>query len=240
MEIYNKKEFVIGLCDDEKYVHEIIEKLLLKYENMNEVECRLIYFESAKVLLNADIQLDVLLLDIEMPDMDGIEAAFKLRDRGIEYKIIMLTAREDRYREAFKIGAFRFVPKPIREDELFETLNEVQEHLAGMSEVKLYRDRVLYQIIQRDILYVEANHAETLIFTKNSEYRSEQSLMEWKNILDERLFFQCHKSYIVNMGKIEEIQQNIILLVTGDKIQVSRRLKKPLLQAFMEFDTKRR
>ena len=236
----DKISLIIGLCDDESNIHDTIDKMLADYADVNDININVIHYMSAKELLDANDQLDFLLLDIDMPETDGIEAAHKLRDRGIEYKIIMLTAREDRYREAFKIQAFRFVPKPIDKDELYDAINDVREHLVGISKVCVFRDGVSYEIIQRDILYVEADRYATLIFTNGMEYRSEQSLAAWLKVLDDRVFFQCHKSFIVNMGKIEQIEKNVIHMVNGDKVAVSRRLHTPLMHAYMEYDTRRR
>lgn len=236
----DKASFVIGLCDDEIHIHDKVEKLLLSYAEKNRIVCHLIHYDCACKLLEARDELDFLLLDIEMPEIDGIGAAFKLRDRGIDYKIIMLTVREDRYRDAFKIGAFRFVPKPIEEEELYKAIDDVREHLVGLTQVTVFRDGVAYRITQRDIIYVEADRSATLIFTKDFEYRSEQALAAWMEQLDCRMFFRCHKSYIVNMGKIEEIGKDTISMVTGDKIKVSRRLKTSFLNIFMTYDTSRR
>jgi len=241
MEHLNEKtSLVIGLCDDEKYIYDMVATLLACYAKKNHIAYRLIYYESAKRLLEAGDELDLLLLDIEMPEMDGIDAAFKLRDRGTDYKIIMLTAREDRYRDAFKINAFRFIPKPVEEKEFYKVMDDVREHLVGLTKVTVFRDGVPFEIVQRDIIYVEAYRSATLIFTRDSEYRSEQSLAAWMELLDNRVFFRCHKSYIVNMGRIEKIGKDTASLVTGDKVKVSRRLKTSLLHAFMVYDTSRR
>ena len=236
----DKVKLIIGLCDDEMNTHNTVENLLADYAVLYDLNIRIIHYTSAEELLGAGDDLDFLFLDIDMPKMDGIEAAHKLRDRGIEYKIIMLTAREDRYREAFKIQAFRFVPKPIEKTELYGVINDVREHIVGISKVSVFRDGVSYDIVQRDILYVEADKSATLIFTRGNEYRSEQTLASWRDVLDDRVFFQCHKSFIVNMGKIEHIKKNIIYMLNGDKVAVSRRLHTPLMNAYMEYDTRRR
>lgn len=236
----DKTNLVIGLCDDETYIHDAVEKLVASYAEKNGIGCWLIHYASGKRLLEAKDELDFLFLDIEMPEMDGIEAAYKLRDRGADYKIVMLTAREDRYRDAFKINAFRFVPKPIEEKELYRAIDDVREHLVGLTKVTVYRDGVAFQIMQRDIIYVEAYRSATLIFTRDFEYRSELSLAAWMGLLDDRIFFRCHKSFIINMGKVEKIENDTVLLVTGEKVRVSRRLKTSLLHAFMIYDTKRR
>lgn len=230
----------IAICDDEQHIHDIVEKMLSLYSEKNHIVMDIVHYISAKQLLEEKEELDILLLDIEMPEMDGIEAALKLRDWEMEYKIIMLTAREDRYRDAFKIGAFRFVPKPVDKLELYKAIDDVREHLVGLEKVTVFRDGISYQIIQKDILYVEADRSASLIFTSHVEYRSERSLAAWLAILDDRVFFQSHRSYIVNMGKIETIDKNVIRLMNGDKVAVSKRLRIPLLHAYMMYDTRRR
>lgn len=237
---HDENVLAVGLCDDESHTHDTINTMLLAYSEINDIRFNIVHYYSAQELLTADDKLDFLLLDIDMPEMDGIEAAYRLKDREVEYKIVMLTAKEERYKDAFRIGAFRFVSKPIFEKELYSAIDDVREHLTGMEQVTVFRDGVMYRITQRDIVYVEADRSSSLIFTKESEYRSELSLAEWERVLDGRVFFRCHKSFIVNLGKIEKIEKSMAHLVTGDRVEVSRRLRTSLLHAYMEYDTRRR
>lgn len=238
MKATEHKRLVVGLCDDEEYVCDSVYKILKKYGKEHRIEIEFIYYNSAKLLLEKRDMLDVLFLDIEMPRMDGIKAGMKLRDWNIDYKIIMLTVREDRFRDAFKIGAFRFVSKPIDEVEFCLAINDVIDAMSINRSVIAYRDNVAFEISQKDILYIEANSSSSLIYTRDCEYRSEQSLKTWSNLLDKRFFFQSHRSYIVNMSKIENVQSNTIYLVTGDRILVSRRLRTSFLKAYMMYDTR--
>lgn len=238
MKATEHKRLVVGLCDDEEYVCDSVYKILKNYGNEHQIEIEFIYYNSAKLLLEKRDMLDVLFLDIEMPKMDGIKAGMKLRDWNIDYKIIMLTVREDRFRDAFKIGAFRFVSKPISEVEFCLAINDVIDAMSINRSVIAYRDNVAFEISQKDILYIEANSSSSLIYTRDCEYRSEQSLKAWSNLLDKRFFFQSHRSYIVNMSKIENVQGNTIYLVTGDRILVSRRLRTSFLKAYMMYDTR--
>ena len=238
MKATEHKRLVVGLCDDEEYVCDSVYKILKNYGNEHQIEIEFIYYNSAKLLLEKRDMLDVLFLDIEMPKMDGIKAGMKLRDWNIDYKIIMLTVREDRFRDAFKIGAFRFVSKPINEVEFCLAINDVIDAMSINRSVIAYRDNVAFEISQKDILYIEANSSSSLIYTRDCEYRSEQSLKAWSNLLDKRFFFQSHRSYIVNMSKIENVQGNTIYLVTGDRILVSRRFRTSFLKAYMMYDTR--
>lgn len=190
MKATEHKRLVVGLCDDEEYVCDSVYKILKNYGNEHQIEIEFIYYNSAKLLLEKRDMLDVLFLDIEMPKMDGIKAGMKLRDWNIDYKIIMLTVREDRFRDAFKIGAFRFVSKPINEVEFCLAINDVIDAMSINRSVIAYRDNVAFEISQKDILYIEANSSSSLIYTRDCEYRSEQSLKAWSNLLDKRFFFK--------------------------------------------------
>ena len=181
---------------------------------------------------------DLIIMDLGLPGMDGIEAGHSLRRLNIDYKIIMLSGRSDRFTEAFEIEAYRFVVKPIEAETLIKALDDALHFRLGMRKVMVFRDRVQYDISQKLILYIEANQSDSLIYTTDSEYRSENSLSEWEEILDERIFFRCHKSYVVNMGEISQILDKEIRMINGDRVPLSRRLQKDFYLSYARYDTK--
>lgn len=229
-----------ALCDDEPYIHDAVQELMDDYTKERKIPFEMYHIYSAQELISFEEEINFLLLDIDMPGMDGIEAARILNARGINYKIVMLTSKAERFKEAFKIGAFRFVTKPISREELFEAVDEVRERMVGMGKVQAYRDGILYEIVQRDILYLMADGNSVRIYTEREEYRSERPLKEWMEELDVQMFFACHRSYIVNLGKIATIGKDTADLITGEKVPISRRKRTELQQVFMVYDTRRR
>lgn len=230
--------FVIGLCDDEQYIHDQADEKIRTYFSANQANVEILHYNSAKQLIERKDTLDVLLLDIDMPEMDGIELGYRIQQWNVDYKIIMLTGRIDRFKDAFKIGAYRFVSKPVEWEELFGAIEDVIKSKSDIQQVPVYRDGLRYNLVQKDIMYVEANGSSTLIFTLSSEYRSEMTLVAWKELLNEHIFFRCHKSFIVNMGMIEDIYKNTILMLNGDKVALSRRLRSDFMNAYMIYDTR--
>lgn len=237
--VMRDKKLIIGLCDDEEMVHVRIERMLGKYQGRITGEVEVKHFYSGIELLGFEGELDALLLDIDMPQMDGIEAAHQLSKRGIEYRVIMLTGKAERFKEAFEIGAFRFVTKPVMEGELFCAIDDVQERMLGLGEITLYKNRVKVKIEQRDIYYIMADGTQTVVCVKNGDYRSSKSLGQWEQELEEKLFIRAHRSYIVNLAKIEKFEAGIIL-VSGEKIPVGRRRRRELKQDYIRFDTRYR
>ncbi len=230
---------VIGICDDEKMVFVEMQKYIERYAQQRGLEYRLLYYSSGQELLASYMaeQLNLLFLDIDMPEMDGIQTAAYLNRGDIECKIVILTNQTERFKEAFKIGAFRFVTKPVDEAELFEAIDDVRSRMIGNIMEIVFRNGKAYRIQQKDILYLTTSNNMTYVFTKAYDFHSDKSLAWWEKKLDGRMFFRSHKTYIVNVGKIARLEGDI-LLETGEKILVSRRKRKELEQKFMEYDLK--
>ena len=141
------RDLIVGICDDEYYVHSIItEALNANARNMG-LRFSFLHFYSAYGLLSSKEMMDCLLLDIDMPETDGIEAARQLNRKGKLYKIIIITSKTERFKEGFEIGAFRFVTKPISDMELCKAVEDVHKCRIGMDRVQVYRDGISYNIM---------------------------------------------------------------------------------------------
>ncbi len=233
-------KFVIGICEDEKCVHGIIKNLLDKYAKQRDIQYEVIGFFSGMELLESKQKLDMLFLDIAMPGLNGMETARELNLRGIHYKIVLLTGKSEYVKEGYKVGAFRFVTKPIVEQEFFEAIDDVRSCLLGEEEITVYYNRIAYKIRLKDVYYIMSEGAQTIIYTKDKSYRSEKLLKEWDMELDQRLFIRCHRSFLVNLSKIVQLEKNFIYLYLGYKVPLSIRKKKRVEEAFMIYDTRYR
>lgn len=227
----------IGICDDEKMVLSALTTLVEQCLEELEEDAQILAFHSGERLLEEVEKLDVLFLDIEMPGMDGIEVGHQIQKRNLDCKIIMETSRQERFKEAFKINAFRFVTKPFQKDEVKETLEDVLNTRIGMEKMEVYRDRIPYNLYQKDIMYMEAVDSSVEFVLKEEVFRKETSLRELEKILDDRLFFRVNKQYIVNMKYIDmsKYKDGIINIGTA-KIRVSIRKKKEFEKAYTVFD----
>lgn len=226
----------IYLCDDEKVVYDSVKQIFLKSRNERVKDYEISYFSSGEELLAQEEECDILLLDIEMPSMDGIETARRLRERKRECVIIMLTSNISRFKEAFMIGALRYVTKPIDETELFEALDEAEKHLIGRRFFQIEQNGVSYDVREKDIVYLMSDRNATCIYTNKMEFRIRISLREWGKKLDDRIFFACHRSYMVNMEYVANFSEKEVRLKTGERLPISRRSYQDFFQKFMEFE----
>lgn len=226
----------IGLCDDEACVHETVSDMIKKYQEERGCNIEVIQFFSAMELLAAEENIQILLLDIDMPQMDGIEAAFRLRAQDKNCRIIILTSKRERFKDAFKIRAYRFVTKPIDIGELEEALDDARDTLLGYTQVELKIGTVTCKAFQYQIDYLQACGDYVKIHVGGNVYESTRTLKSWKEELDSRLFIDCHKSYIANLKSVKKAQKDAFLLENGEKIPIARRRRAAAMQMFIEFD----
>lgn len=224
----------IGICDDEKIILEMLGKIISTCLEELGVEAELALFHNGRELLEAGENVDILFLDIEMPQMDGIEAGKKLRQQGGACKIIVATSQIERFKEAFYIEAFRFVTKPFEIEEIREVLKETVAALEGVGKIGAYKDWVKCEILQRDILYIEAIDSSVEVILQEGRYRKESSLTELEKKLDDKVFFRINRQCIVNMAQIEKYEKGIVF-IDNKKKKVSQRRKKEFITAYREY-----
>lgn len=226
---------VIGICDDELSIHNQVKQYLSK-EDFGE-EIKIISFQNGKQLLEYDGRINILLLDIVMPEMDGIDVGRLVNRRKNVEKIIMLTSMVERFREAFEIEAYRFVTKPIMEKELIKTVHEAVRTFAGNSSVEVYSNYAKYNFQQKEIAYISKIQSRTEVIIGEKAYQSPWTMEEWEEVLDKRIFFRIHKSYIANLSYIDRIEDKIYLL-SKEVLPIAKRRRSALLQQYIQYDLK--
>ncbi len=224
----------IGLCDDEdimrRKLHEVICECLVELK----IEAEIYTYSSGKDVILDSEELDLLFLDIKMPDMDGIETGYALRKQGFGGKIIMASSVVERFKEAFTIQAFRFVTKPFEKSEILYVLQSYMNTRLGMQQIKVFKNRNKFMFQQKSVLYVYSCNSEVEIYLDKGIFRKKSSLSEMEGVLDNRLFYRVSKQYIVNMSRINSYQKGIIT-IRGTEIKVSVRRKKEFEKAYMCF-----
>ena len=231
------------LCDDQKSTFNELQPLVEKFSLQNQIPAELLYFTKPSLLFRAlqKESVDLIFMDLEFcnPDEDGIVWLKKIRQQFPGIIIIILTAYEKRYKEGYEARAFRFMTKPIEEQELFDYLQVSLEELELTKSISLIRRGIPHTILIRDICYFSAQSGGSELWTRTSTYYCEESLLQWEQQLPDKVFFRCHSKYLVNLAHITGFDNHILTLVNGEKIPVSRRKWKDFQLAYMYFDTKK-
>lgn len=240
----NLKEQImkIVLCDDQRVVSEELEDLIKKYDEINQQVNEFTYFSKPSELFDymQKEAVDIIFMDLEFQDIseDGIVWLKKIKKYFPRTIVIILTAYENRYKEGYEARAFRFMTKPIEEKELFEYLQVSMEEFQLTESISIMRRGIPHNILVRDICYLSAQSGGSELWTRTDMFCCEESLLQWEQRLPETVFFRCHSKYLINLAHVIKFENQVLTLVDGEKIPVSRRRWKAFQLAYMKFDTK--
>ena len=124
----------IAVCDDEKQVRLRLLTIIQQYFSEIKREVWVAGFKRGQELLSAKVRFDIIFLDIEMPELNGIETAKKLRKWDVTSKIIYVTNYDHYQRNAYEVHAFDYISKPIKDTDIFKTLGEAVRYLDNAIE----------------------------------------------------------------------------------------------------------
>lgn len=158
--------------------------------------------------------IDVIFLDINMPELDGMNLGKILVKLDPNLKIVFITAYREYAAEAFELKAFDYILKPYSEKRIKEVLdnltscqnNNILKENNKINKITVSLDEKLIVLSIDEIYYIEIVEKESLIYTQNFSYTSKLNLSKWEEILPKNKFYRTHRSYIVNLDKIREIE----------------------------------
>lgn len=228
----------IAVCDDEEKFRVQAQKLIDKLAGSLDVIVDA-YDDGRKLLAAFDKNpYDVLFLDIEMPAMDGITLAKKLRERSDDIYIVFLTGHVEYALEGYEVNALRYLTKPVQEDKLREVLRFVMDKSTSKRQLMIREDGEEILINVSDIIYLEAQNQYVMIYTTNGEHLVRYNIGDFEEQLKNDGFFRAHRGYLVSLAKVKKLVKSEILMDGMDgeiSIPVSRSNVKPLKEALYAY-----
>ena len=231
-----------AMCDDELPFAEQLRSLVMAYAKKKRLELQAETFASAEELLE-EIEngagFEILFLDIEMRKMDGIELGKKLRERSYQTLIIYVSGYDQYMRQLFEAEPFRFLSKPLKQEELENVLDKAFERISRFHR-ELFTIRFgknVVNLLCRDIVYLESNKRKVIVNTVRGEYEYYHKLDE----AEEELlaisadFVRIHKAYLVNMEHVEAFQYEKLALRDGTILSISEAHRANVRSRFWEW-----
>lgn len=226
----------IAICDDEAVEIEYLKALVNDWADAGGSALRISAFESAEAFLFAyagNKSFDILLLDIQMKDMDGIELAREIRQANETMQIIFITGFPDYMPEGYEVSALHYLMKPVGREKLFEVLDRATAKMrAAPRTVLLPAGDGYMRMPCDDIFYAEAFSHSVTLYTREGKKDFNMRISDMEKLLGKG-FFRCHRSYVVAMRHVRRVTRTAILLDTGKEIPLSRKLYDEANQAFI-------
>ena len=218
-------ELKIAICDDNTHEAGMLSELTKTWSETNGHSVFSRSFPSAESFLfeyEENNNFDILLLDVEMGKMNGIELAKILREQKIRIEIIFVTTHREFYGEGYEVDALHYLIKPVSKEKLFAALNKAAERIAvSVPPIIISSGGETLRIDKSTVLYAEAFLHYISLHTENGEYRIKENFGEFESRLGAG-FFRCHRSYIVSLRAVAKISRSSVTLSNGKELPLSR------------------
>lgn len=228
----------IAICDDSREYINLLERYILNKEN-GEITCDAFCSgEELISLYNKGFgEYDVIFLDMEMSGINGIETANIIRKLDKHVIFVFVTSHTKYMQDCFVCSPFRFLVKPVSEDEFDKVYTDIQRKMADERTTFVFTEnRNKMRLFCEDIVYFECQAHYIFIHTKNTVHKICKTMAELYENIDKTMFLQVHKSFVINLNYIREIRESEIVLYEAERnVPVSRTYKKQLATAFINF-----
>lgn len=230
----------IAIVEDEIYEQEIIVKYIGEWAEVRKEPVEFLCFDSSESFLFSwedDKDYNLLVLDIEMGEINGLELARKIRSQDKDIPIMFITGYDEYMQYGYDVSALHYLIKPVNKERLFLALNKLTER--GKEEAKsliLNAENEVRRIPVNNILYVEAAGHSSIMHTVDEVILLKESFGEVeRQVLSIGEMMKCHRAYLVNLRFVSVVQNSNLILDNGEMLPIARNRKKDVQQEFLRY-----
>jgi len=231
----------IAICDDEEAQRLLIQRYVEAWAADNKVALETELFASSESFWFAwedDSSYDLLIFDIEMGQLNGMELAAGIRRKDEDIPILFVTGYDSYMAQGFEVAALHYLLKPLRKEKLFTVLDKLKK----MRMRKKQEEKILFRAEEgplslpaSKIWYIEAMAHQCILYTEDTSHVLCSSIGEMvRQLCGRREFVRCHRSYLVNVQHISAIVKPELVLDDGRRIPVSRSAEKEVGRVYIE------
>ena len=229
-------KYKIAICDDDQNQIEYMTSIVVSWSTHEGHNCEIRTFSSAEAFLfeyEEDKAYDILLLDVEMKNMNGIDLAKCIRKDNNRAEIIFITSHFEFVGEGYEVDALHYLIKPISTEKLTQVLTKAGEKLAVEPlSVVIACEGETVKLYETDIFYVEAFLHYIVIHTKDKEYKIKENISVFENKVSDE-FYRVHRSYLVSLKHITRISRTSVN-IGNTELPLSRGKYDDINRAFIE------
>lgn len=232
----------IAICDDEIVITSKIENILEELSEEMGIKVEIDVFYDGKTLVNYikdGKKYDLIYMDIEMREQDGISAASEIREIDKNVFLIYITSHESFAKDVFELNAYRFITKPIDLGIFRKYFEAVKDELTIRPQYFRYQyNKVVYRISLDEIIYFQSDRRVTYIITENGSKKCYGKLndIECRLLQSNIVFFRIHQSFLVNPQYIIAYFYDSMELRDGTTLSISENRRKKVSELFCTYD----
>jgi len=229
----------IAICDDEAPARACLASLI----RAQDCPCEIVEYASAGGCLADHREIDLLFLDIELnaAGPDGMALARQIREgsSAAQPVIIFVTGYERYVFDAFDVGAFQYLLKPVEEEKFAQVFARAVEQIGAGREIPVRTLTLQSAGVSRtvpldSIYYIESSNHKVVLRLKDGEFSCYAKIRDLEAELGDQ-FFRVHKGYLVNLAYVEGYSKTELTLTSGEKLLISKYKYQDFVKAYLRF-----
>lgn len=229
--------YQIAIVDDEKVFTDCLEEYIKQYHAENRTEFKVsVFHNSVQFLDDFENGYDLILLDVEMPGLNGMELAHKIREKDEQVVLMFITNMAQYAIHGYAVGALDFVTKPLNYYTFSMKLTRALKRVPNKQAQSLLlpmADGVKLMEIRR-IYYLEVQNRILHYYTEEGEFVVRGTLQTAEEKLKNHPFAKCNHWYLVNLLHVKEVRKNTAV-VGPYELEISRRNRTSFLKALTDY-----
>lgn len=225
----------IAIVDDEKQIRKQIFAMISKYFIDNALECKVLPFSDGQELIDSGLKFDIIFMDIEMKNVNGIQAAQHIRKSDMNVPIVYITGYVDYWRRAYKVHAFDFISKPASQEQIDNVLNDFFStvYKKNKAKISLATDDGMLLVNLDEIRYFNIKEKKKVVLSNltGKNIIVKENIGDIYERLNKDMFFMPHRCCIVNFRYVKEVTKDrLIIMDNGDFFPLSQRKKQEFMK----------
>ena len=227
----------VAICDDSRRDVERLESALERLEHYH-IQWDVFYSgeELIEYKKKCENDYDLYIFDVEMPGMNGIEVAARIRKEDVRAIFVFLTSHTEYALSAIDVITLAYIQKPITPEKVNELFNKIEPYFQNVNKEFSFKIKTDYYRVRYDeILYLEREARRVNVYTINEVYKAYMKTDEiWKQ-LDSEEFAVPHASYIVNLRHVRTIKGDFVILADDTELPISRTCKQEFKEKHLNY-----
>ena len=228
----------IAIVEDEKEFSEQLQEFLQRYQDEHQVHFKIsVFCDGAEILENYEPVYDLILLDIEMPKVNGMEAANRIRETDNDVTLMFITNMASYAIHGYEVGALDFVMKPITYYAFSMRMTRALKRVRQQEEqqILLTLPGGVKKLGIQQIYFVDVQNHVLTYHTEEGEFSVRGTMQSAEKTLSvAKSFVKCNHWYMVNLKYVSEVQKNTVI-VAGYELEISRRNRTAFLKALADY-----